>query len=125
MISANVPNDIRKGIYRRDGFACALCGDPRNLQIHHVIPRGHGGGNSPCNLICVCRYCHAAAHGTYLVENFPVTQEDVEQYCVEYLSDMYAAAWSPFDTLDYSDAEDKRIAAQMIQDGCMYLGRDL
>ncbi len=125
MISANVPNDIRKGIYRREGFACALCGDPRALQIHHVIPRGDGGGNSPYNLICLCRYCHAAAHGTFLIEDYPITQAEVEQHCVEYVEDVYAAGWAPFDKLDYSDPEDKAIAAQMIQDGCLYLGRTL
>lgn len=95
MISASIPNDVRRAIYRRDGYACALCGDPRDLNIHHVIPRSHGGGNGHHNLICLCRYCHAAAHGFDLADN-GLTAEWVEQAAVEYVSDMYAGDWSPF-----------------------------
>lgn len=104
MFSANVPNKVRSAIYRRDGYACALCGDPRHLNIHHVLPRGRMGGNSPYNLIALCRVCHAAAHGTKLVEDYPFSADDVEQACVEYVSDMYAGEWRPALDLDYSDS---------------------
>lgn len=105
MISANVPNEVRKKIYRRDGYACALCGDRRHLAIHHVLPRGAGGGNSPYNLIALCRYCHAAAHGHFLEEGYPLSQEEVEQACVEYISDFYAGEWRPALDLNYSNPE--------------------
>ena len=95
MISASIPNTTRKAIYRRDGFACALCGDPRHLQIHHVIPRSQGGSDFPENLICLCSSCHALAHGTDLHET-GMTPEDVDQAAVEYVSDLYAGDWYPF-----------------------------
>lgn len=95
MLSASIPNNVRKEIYRRDGFACALCGDPRRLQIHHVVPRSRGGGSGHHNLITLCMICHALAHGQYLEET-DLTQDDVELACVEYVSDMYAGDWSPF-----------------------------
>jgi len=95
MISANLTNDVRKAIYRRDGYACALCGDTRRLQIHHVVPRSRGGGDSHHNLICLCAVCHALAHGTALQETY-LTKDDVELACVEYVSDMYAGDWYPF-----------------------------
>ena len=90
MIGADIPNEYRKLIYERDGYACALCGDPRHLALHHVLPRSSGGGNSPMNLITLCRYCHGNAHGVHLSE-LVIEPEEVEQACVEYLSDMYAA----------------------------------
>lgn len=124
MISAKIPNDIRKGIYRREGYACALCGDPRGLVIHHVVPRSDGGGNSPCNLVCLCRYCHGAAHGVFLIDDYPLTEHEVNQHIVEYIEDMYAAGWAPFDMLDYENAEEKEIAVQMLMDGMRYNGRD-
>ena len=38
MISANIPNSVRKAVYKRDGYMCALCGDTRQLQIHSEYP---------------------------------------------------------------------------------------
>lgn len=89
MISARINNATRKAVYRRDGYECAVCGDPRRLQIHHVTHRAQGGGDEQMNLITLCPICHALAHGTNLVETY-LTQEDVEQAIVEYLSDYYA-----------------------------------
>ena len=103
MLSANLTNETRKSIYRRDGYRCALCDSTRFLQIHHVVPRGHGGTNSPHNLICLCSDCHALAHGTKLKDYtdsvVDITQEDIEHACVEYLADYYAGEgylWSPW-----------------------------
>lgn len=103
MISANISRKVRFEVYRRDGFQCALCGCHDTLQIHHAIPRGHGGSDFPDNLITLCSKCHAQAHGTDVYGGV-VTQEDVEQACVEYLSDMYTGvdedgdnvSWYPF-----------------------------
>lgn len=52
------------------------------------------------NLITLCRYCHANAHGTKLTELW-IDPEEVEQACVEYVSDMYAGFWDPYEQLDY------------------------
>lgn len=119
MISANIPNEVRKMIYRRDGYACALCGNPKDLQIHHAIPRGAGGGNTPRNLIALCKWCHAMAHGINLDVDVYLTRDEivqysgeVEQYCVEYLDDMYASSFpedvglfSPKDNYKYDLGE--------------------
>ena len=64
---AKLSPDLRKAIYRRDGFQCAVCGSTRYLQIHHYIHRGQGGNDSPHNLITLCSDCHALAHGINLV----------------------------------------------------------
>lgn len=95
MISANI-NSTRKAIYRRDGYRCALCDSTQYLQIHHIIPRGKGGNNEPDNLITLCSKCHGAAHGC-IPEGWTMTAEDVEQACVEYVSDMYAGDWYPLE----------------------------
>lgn len=123
MISANIPNEVRKAIYQRDGYAC-VCGDNRSLNIHHVLPRGNGGGNSPCNLITLCRYCHAAAHGTCLSE-FYIPPEDVEQACVEYLQDMYLQAYDPWAVYDYDNPEMVKKALDEIDFTMRQQGRTL
>lgn len=121
MISASIPNDIRKAIYHRDGFACALCGDPRHLQIHHVRPRRFNGGNSPMNLITLCRYCHGNAHGIHLSE-LVIEPEEVEQACVEYVSDMYAGLpWDSRLSLDPSEQYDASIWIRLVNVGSVYL----
>lgn len=99
MIGANITNETRKAIYRREGFECALCGSRKYLQVHHVVKRSLGGSSKPWNLICLCASCHALAHGTWLEEGLKdITPEDIYQGCVEYLSDYYAEEgqlWNP------------------------------
>ena len=95
MIPARLTNAQRKEIYRRDGFQCALCGSSRYLQLHHYIPRGKGGKDTPHNLITLCSSCHGLAHG-YNPNDFPdMRQEDIEQLILEYLADEYMPDWYP------------------------------
>lgn len=96
MISANLTKAERRSIYRRDGYRCALCDSTRYLQIHHHVPRGEGGTNSPHNLITLCSDCHAMAHGINLRGWVDVAKEDIDQACCEYLADCYAPAWNPW-----------------------------
>lgn len=96
MISANITNETRKAVYRRDGFRCALCDSTKYIQVHHYIHRAHGGSNSLHNLITLCADCHALAHGTNLRDWQDITQEDIEQAIVEYLEDMYLEDWNPY-----------------------------
>ena len=86
-----IDNDTRRAVYRRDGYQCAVCGDPRRLQIHHITKRSQGGGHEQMNLITLCPICHALAHDTA----FPglpneYGPDDVEQAIVEYMADLYA-----------------------------------
>jgi len=53
-------------IFERDGWRCAVpgCTSHRNLQIHHVVFRSHGGGDEPENLITLCAWHHQrGVHG--------------------------------------------------------------
>lgn len=96
MLSARIPNETRRAVYRRDGWRCALCDSTQYLQIHHVIPRSVGGSDFPENLITLCSKCHAAAHGTK-VEGYEMFDEAaMELACVEYVSDYYAGDWYPY-----------------------------
>lgn len=95
MLSAKIPNDVRRAVYRREHYTCAVCDDTRYLQIHHVVKRSQGGSNSLHNLVCLCSNCHALAHGMNLTD-WEVTQEDVEQAIVEYMADYYAPEWNPW-----------------------------
>ncbi len=98
MISANLTNAVRKSIYKRDLYECALCGSPRGLQVHHVVARSGGGSDHPHNLITLCWRCHAVIHGTRLPE-YPdwMDAAELEQACIEYVADMYAPDWYPWD----------------------------
>lgn len=97
LIGAGIPKETRKGVYKRDGWRCALCDSSDGIQIHHVIPRGEGGSDFPENLITLCWRCHALAHGKKVLDAVDLTPEDVEQACVEYVADLYAGeGWYPF-----------------------------
>lgn len=98
--TASIPAATRAAVYRRDGYRCALCDDPRALQIHHVLRRSAGGSDNVMNLITLCWRCHAVCHGTRLAE-YPdyLDRDAMEQLCVEYVSDLYAEQgepWCPF-----------------------------
>lgn len=98
MIGANISSSVRKQVYRREGYRCALCDSTKYIQIHHVVKRSQGGTNSLHNLVCLCSDCHALAHGMNL-NGWDATQEDVEQAIVEYLADLYAeegVVWNPW-----------------------------
>lgn len=47
----------RRGVLRRDGFACAYC-DGHATTVDHVLPRSRGGGNTWRNLVACCRRCN-------------------------------------------------------------------
>ena len=44
-----------------DGF-CVLCGDFAPTEVHHVVPRVHGGSDDKTNLLSFCSPCHARVH---------------------------------------------------------------
>lgn len=114
-MTANVNNKIRRQVYERDGFRCALCDSTDVIQIHHIKPRGRGGAHHPMNMITLCWRCHSAAHGSlmmldqYAIESDPdATTDDrirdmMEQFeldCIQYVADYYAEQgeiWYPWD----------------------------
>lgn len=96
MLSARISNRIRKAVYARDGYRCALCDSTKYIQIHHVVKRSEGGSDSMHNLVTLCADCHALAHGTILNPGWDATPQDVEQALVEYLADYYAPDWNPW-----------------------------
>ena len=96
MLSARITNQIRKAVYRRDHYRCALCDSPVHIQVHHVIPRGSGGSvTSMHNLITLCQHCHCAVHGIDVEEHY-WSPKEIALACVEYVADMYAPDWWPY-----------------------------
>lgn len=61
--------DIRKQVYRRDGYQCQSCGryggpyGERELHAYQVVPESEGGSHHPSNLLTFCRNCHDRARG--------------------------------------------------------------
>lgn len=52
-------------ILNRDGYKCHICKTKKNgikLEVHHIIFRSNGGGDSPENLITLCHDCHKKLH---------------------------------------------------------------
>lgn len=56
-----IPPKLRTLIYRRDGYACVLCGldDVLRLTIDHRIPVDLGGSNDSDNLRTLCKSCNS------------------------------------------------------------------
>jgi len=87
MLSGKIPTATRREVYRREGYACALCERPDVIHVHHVRSRSLGGGNDLGNLIALCPVCHAIAHGEYELDNqFPFDQATAQAAIEYYLS---------------------------------------
>jgi 5-methylcytosine-specific restriction endonuclease McrA len=57
-----IPEDVRETVFERDQWRCQFCGSMRNLEIHHLRFRSHGGRHTPENLIALCTKCHSRLH---------------------------------------------------------------
>lgn len=57
LLSSNTRQEIRN----RDGNECLRCGSTENLEIHHIRPVTHGGGDEKDNLATLCADCHKEA----------------------------------------------------------------
>ena len=65
---------------------CAMGGN-RNVELHHIVYRSHGGKNVKENLIPLCKKHHMQVHTN-------------EQYYVEYLLDLNRAHYGCIDKQD-------------------------
>ena len=59
-----IPQRIRKQVWARDKGRCRVpgCRATRCLDIHHMIPRAHGGDHDPANLVVLCSGHHQLLH---------------------------------------------------------------
>lgn len=118
MNKPQMTNELRKQVYRRDDWRCALCDSTRGLHCHHVVKRSQGGPNEEWNLITLCTFCHATIHGQRPVWMGTTVEElrnpqELEQAAIEYLSDHYIETnrlWTPYGLLDLDGMEDKVLA---------------
>lgn len=55
---------VRREVMARDRHRCQSpgCERTRFLEVHHIIPRSHGGGNTIENLVTLCGSCHRLWH---------------------------------------------------------------
>ena len=57
-----VSGSLRYEVLKRAGFRCDLCGisaDERAIEVDHILPRKHGGGDDLTNLQALCFKCNA------------------------------------------------------------------
>jgi 5-methylcytosine-specific restriction endonuclease McrA len=53
---------LRAQVLVRDGYRCQDCSSSKDLQVHHIIKRGHLGDDTQDNLITLCAVCHRRRH---------------------------------------------------------------
>jgi hypothetical protein len=59
----------RKLVFARDKHRCRVpgCRSARNIEIHHIVHREHGGSHEPSNVVCLCAGHHDAHHSGRLI----------------------------------------------------------
>jgi len=66
----------RNKILKRDRKTCQSCGNDKpdaQLEVHHVLPKNHGGPNCDSNLITLCLFCHDHEYWLGHVRSYPTT----------------------------------------------------
>jgi 5-methylcytosine-specific restriction endonuclease McrA len=63
------PAFTRFNVFLRDGFACAYCGDGKNLTFDHVVPRSKGGRTTWENIVAACSPCNLKKGGRLLKDS--------------------------------------------------------
>ncbi len=53
---------LHRQVLARDNWRCQVCGNMRNLELHHIRFRSHSGSDSEDNLISLCATCHNVCH---------------------------------------------------------------
>jgi 5-methylcytosine-specific restriction endonuclease McrA len=54
-------SEPKRLVLRRDGARCQVCGFDTLVEVHHIIPRRHGGPDTLDNLITLCPNHHTMA----------------------------------------------------------------
>lgn len=63
-LTQNIPEVVRRAVFIRDGYRCCVggCDHWMYLDVHHVIPRQHGGRHDEGNLMTLCSAHHLLHH---------------------------------------------------------------
>jgi hypothetical protein len=67
----DIPPAVRRKVLRRDHERCRVpgCRSSRNIDLHHIVPREHGGSHRAENLLALCESHHLAHHqGALIIE---------------------------------------------------------
>ncbi|ARU63911.1 hypothetical protein CBW65_13955 [Tumebacillus avium] len=54
------PESVKHEAKIRDDYACQICYNDLDLEVHHIVPRQFGGSHNEDNLITLCSSCHRA-----------------------------------------------------------------
>jgi len=58
---------VRQEVLKRDNNECQVCGDTRDLHVHHIMPVSEGGERyDKNNLVTLCNSDHRKWEGLYL-----------------------------------------------------------
>ena len=62
--TSSIPAAVRRSVWARDRGRCRVpgCRATRNLDIHHLKHRAHGGDHHPSNLLVLCSGHHKLLH---------------------------------------------------------------
>lgn len=53
--------ETRQKVFRRDGFKCVLCGEAKDLNVHHITYENLGA-EKVSDLVTLCQACHESVH---------------------------------------------------------------
>lgn len=81
-----VPEQLKRWTFRRDGWACVVCGrkesDGAVLHAHHRIPEEEGGETALKNLVTLCKRHHEMIHRRSAPQ-YPLPTIDPDNYPID------------------------------------------
>jgi ATP-dependent DNA helicase RecQ len=73
----------------RDNNTCVVCDEKDHLNVHHIIPKSHGGTNEVNNLITLCSVHHAAKHPETQLKYFSYAVFKIRNYFNKVMRDIF------------------------------------
>lgn len=94
-----IPPRVKAAVTQRDNGRCIICGTTEAYANAHIIRRSQGGRGIEQNIVMLCPQCHYSHdEGLFIKGRLDKlglkTQQDVENYVIDYIKGYYPD-WTP------------------------------
>lgn len=97
---------MTKKEYLESTDRCELCGSPKKLEIHHIIPLCAGGEDSLNNWICICGCCHSKLTPKSLLSKAGINRTKAQNVLIEIYNEFYKRIGEMCESEGFVDAVD-------------------
>lgn len=77
---------------------CELCGSPKKVELHHIVPLVAGGEDVLDNWICICKSCHSKLTPNSLLTKLGLKKLNTRNCVVDFRNGFYERLYKEMDS---------------------------